>query len=158
MLSFKVAYAVQILDLLRQSKEAMSITSIRDHFVFLPSTSFISGIVRQLDSGRLICNTLPSGGISRYCIMVSLSEITLADLSRIVDDELVLGSPVGLRYWGPGYLIKYPHIKVVEQQLESQVTNYMTSITIEKLLAEQQEHETHKTRQGSAKSKISQHI
>ena len=140
MLSFKVTYAIQILDLLRTSKNSISMSELRDRFSLLPSKTTISDIVHQLDAGRLICNTSLPGAVNRYRIMVGLNEITLSDVSRIVvGSKLVFGTPVCFPYWYPGYSESYPRIAEVEQQLENMVTEFMKSITIEEILAKQQE-------------------
>ena len=139
MLSFKVTYAIQILDMLRGSDIGRSIADIRDHFSFLPTRAFVAGLVRQMETGRLICNTSLPGTCSRYRIMVGFGEVTLYDLSHIVDGALVMGAPIGFRYWSPGYLNTYPHIKEVEQQLESRMREFMESVTIEDILVQQEQ-------------------
>ena len=132
MLSYKTTHAIQILDLLRQSKEGLSLSEIRDHFVFLPSKSFISDIVKKLEAGCLICNALPSG--TRYYIVSDLNNVTLEELTRIVDEVLILSTPVGFSYWQSGYLKSHPRIDKVEQQLEVGITRIMRSVTIGRLI------------------------
>ena len=132
MLSYKTSYAIQILDLLKQSREGMSLIDIRNRFIFLPSKSFISGIVKQLESGRLICNASPKG--TKYHIMSNLNEISLEDLVRLVDTDLVIGAPVGFLYWQPDYLKSRHHIEKVEKHLEDKISEIMHSVTIGKLL------------------------
>ena len=132
MLSYKTTHAIQILDLLRQSKEGLSLSEIRDHFVFLPSKSFISDIVKKLECGSLICNALPSG--TRYYIVSDLSNVTLEELTRIVDEVLVLSTPVGFSYWQPGYLKTHTRIDKVEQQMEAGISKIMRSVTIGRLI------------------------
>ena len=133
MLSYKVTYAIQILDLLRQNNEGMSLLDIQSRFIFLPSKSFISGIIKQLEVGRLICNASPHRG-TRYYIMSNLNDVTLDDLVRIIHDELVLDTHVGFIYWQAGYLKDHPNIIKIEQQLEDKMTEIMKSVTIGKLL------------------------
>jgi len=132
MLSYKVTYAVQILDLLQRSNEGMSLMDIRNHFVFLPSTLVISDITKQLADGQLI--SLPTSRNNKYHIKLRLDDITLHTLSHVVDGKLVFGTPVGFNYWQMGYLSKCPLIGEIEQQLESHVSEVMKSMTVGELL------------------------
>jgi len=139
MLSFKATYAIQILDLLRFSEGGRSLSDIRDHFSYLPTRAFVSGLLRQMEVGRLLCNTSLPGTSSRYRIMVGLREISLYDLSLIVDGVHVTGSPIDFGYWRPGYLTSYPHIKEVEQEFEILVREFMESVTIEDILDQREQ-------------------
>ena len=135
MLSYKVTYAIQILDLLGRSRRGMSLMAIRDQFLFLPSKTFISEIVRQLEAGRLICNAIPSGG-SKYYLMTNLHDITLKDLINAIHEDLVFDTRVGFAYWQTGFLESRPKIKPFEQQLEKYLMKHMKSVTIGELLDE----------------------
>ena len=132
MLSCKTTYAIQILDLLMQNKEGMSLSEIRNHFIFLPNKSFISDIVKRLEAGCLICNALPTG--TRYYIVSDMDTVTLDELIRIADENIVFGTPAGFMYWQPGYLNVHPLIGEVELQLEKKLKDTLKSITIGKLL------------------------
>ena len=132
MLSYRTTHAIQILDLLQQSKDGLSVTNIREHFLFLPAGTIISHIVRQLVIAKFICN-VPAGG-SKYRVIPDLNEITLEHLTRAVDDRLVLGAPVGFPYWQASYLKTHPHIHKMEQKLADQVTRTLNSITVGELL------------------------
>ena len=133
MLSYKITYAIQILDLLSRSKKGVSLVSIRDQFLFLPSKSFISEIVKQLEAGRLICNAVPYGG-TRYYIMTSLNDITLDDLISVLHDTLVFDTHVGFAYWQAGFLKSHPNIAKAEQKLQDEIRGIMKSVTIGELL------------------------
>ena len=131
MLSFKVTYAIQILDMIRQSSNGMSLSDLRERFMFLPNGLVISDITKQLLISRIIYNL--SSQSSRLYIRVNLNEITLSDLSQIVDDKLVLGTPVGFSYWRDSYLDAHSRIKEVETYLESQTSKILKSVTIAEL-------------------------
>ena len=137
MLSFKVTYAIQIFDLLQKHKEGMNISDIRDHFPLLPVCTIISNLVRQMELARFVCRL--SSTDRRLRVNVSLNELTLHELVRSMDDEMVLGQPVGFRRWPFSYLEDRPRIVEIEQQLEEQVTSTLKSVTIGELLTRQEE-------------------
>ena len=134
MLSYKVTYGIQILDLLQQSKGGMSLREIREHFVFLPSRIFISEIAKQFEARRLISKV--SSHSNKYKLMFSVDEITLYALSKVVDGELVFGTPVGFSYWHSGFCNTYPQIEEYEKQLEKKISELLKSITVGDLLAQ----------------------
>ena len=132
MLSCKTTYAIQILDLLWQSEKGMSLTDIRTHFISLPNKLLLTGIVRRLKSGRLVRNASSRGGV--YRLACDLNDITLDDLTRVVDDALVLGTPVDFLYWQEDFLKAYPRIARVEESMQEKIAHMMKSVTIGKLL------------------------
>ena len=135
MLSYKITYAIQILDLLSRSKRGVSLMAIRDQFLFLPSKTFISEIVKQLEAGRLICNAIPYGG-TKFYLMTNLHDITLKNLVNVLYEELVLDTRVGFAYWQAGFLKSHPNVKPFERQLEKHLMQYMNSVTIGEMLEE----------------------
>ena len=135
MLSFKTTHAIQILDLLQRNEEGLSVTNIRNHFLFLPNGAIISNIVWQLSVGKLIGSV--SAGNSKYRIITNLNDITLEQLVHIVDDTFVMGTPVGFLYWQIDYLNSHPRIAEVEQQLQEQIKSTLRSITVAELLKQQ---------------------
>ena len=132
MLSFKVTYAIQILDLLREHEEGLPVSDIRDHFPFLPVGTIISGLVRQMELARLIRR--PSATDKRLRVNVSLNDLTLHELVQIMDSEVVLGQPVGFRHWPFGYLDTRPRVVEVEQGLENALFGVMKTVTIAGML------------------------
>ena len=143
MLSYKITYAIQILDLLSHSKRGVSLMSIRDCFLLLPSKTFISEIVKQLEAGRLICNAAPYGG-SRFYLMTRLASVTLQDLVNVLHEELVFDTHVGFAYWQSGFLKSRPKIKLFERGLEKHLMRFMKSVTIGELLEGDEEGGLHK--------------
>ena len=137
MLSFRTTYAIQILDLLDHSSNGLSITDIRQQFLYLPSGTIISYIVRQLTLAKVVDNVSLGRG-SRYRITSDLNAITLEQLVHIVDDSFVMGTPVGFLYWQVNYLNTHPRISEFEQQLEEQVKSILRSITVAELLKRQE--------------------
>ena len=135
MLSYKITYAIQILDLLSRNKRGVSLMVIRNQFLFLPSKTFISEIVKQLEAGRLICNAIPYGG-TKYYIMTNLYDISLKDLVNVIHDDLVFDTHVGFAYWQAGFLKSHPNIKPFEQGLEKRLMDFIQSVTIGELLEE----------------------
>ena len=135
MLSFKVTYALQILDLLQKHKDGINILDLRKSFPFLPVETIITDIVHRLNTVCLIAK--PGSRDNRYRINVSLSDLTLYDLSQFMDGAPVLGNPVGFRYWSYGYLDSRPYISDIEQQLRDQIIDTMKSVTVAELLKEQ---------------------
>ena len=131
MLSVKTTYALQILDILLHHENAMNISDLRNRFPFLPATTFISTLVNKMEVAQLISR--PSGG-RKYYIKKSLNELTLYDLVAIVDDAVVLGQPVGFRYWPFRYLDNHTNIASLENSLEVAVCDLMKSVTVEELL------------------------
>ena len=135
MLSFKVTYAIQIFDLLHQSEEGISASDLRRHFPLLPVGTIISDVVRQMEAANLIGK--PSSKNNRYRIKVALDNLTLYELVQAMDNEiLVLGYPVGFRYWSYGYLDDRPNIVATERKLEATLTDVMRKVTVGELLME----------------------
>ena len=134
MLSYKVTYAIQILDALRQSREGLSMQQLRERFVMLPSNTLITDTVRQMEAGRIICNVSPSPRGRRFRVMAALDQLTLYDLAKVVDTRVVLGTPVGFSYWSPGYGERHPMIMETEQKLEQTVTELLRSTSVGALL------------------------
>ena len=134
MLSFKVTYAIQIFDLLHQSEEGISVSDLRRHFPLLPSGTIISDVVRQMELANLIGK--PSSK-NRYRIKVALDSLTLYELVQAMDNGLlVLGYPVGFRYWSYGYLDDRPNIVATERKLEATLEDVMRKVTVGELLME----------------------
>ena len=131
MLSVKTTYALQILDILLRNENTMNISDIRNRFPFLPATTFISTLVNKMEVAQLIAR--PSGG-RKYYIKKPLNELTLYDLVAIVDEAVVLGPPVGFRYWPFSYLDNHANIASLENSLEVAVCDLMKSVTVEELL------------------------
>ena len=148
MLSYKVTYGIQILDLLQQSKRGMSLSEIRAHFIFLPSRIFISDITKQFESHRLISKI--SSHSNRYKLMFSVDEITLCALSKVVDGELVFGTPVGFNYWHLGYCNAHPQIEEYEKQLGKEVSELLKSTTVGDLLAKKEKQKRQKIKKAGA--------
>ena len=140
MLSYKVTYAIQILDLLGRSKRGLSLMAIRDQFLFLPSKTFISETVRQLETGRLICNAMPSSS-SKYYLMTNLHDITLKDLVNAIHEELVFDTHAGFAYWQAGFIKSRSKIKLFERHLEKHLMDFMQSVTVGELLEEDSQDE-----------------
>ena len=138
MLSYKITYAIQILDLLSRSKRGLSLMAIRDRFLFLPSKTFISEIVKQLETGRLICNAIPSVG-TKFYLMANLHDVTLKDLVNVLYEDLVFDTRVGFAYWQTGFLKSRPNIKPFERGLEKHLMQYMKSATVGQLLEEKED-------------------
>ena len=133
MLSFRVTYALQILDLLQQSEEGIAISDLRGHFPLLPSGTIISDTVRQMELANMIGK--PSTKNNRYRIKMVLNNLTLYDLVETMDKEvLVLGHPVGFRYWSHGYLDNRPNIVATERKLEATLADLMQKVTVGELL------------------------
>ena len=134
MLSFKVTYSLQILDLLLKHKDGINVSDLRKSFPFLPVGTIISDLVQRMYTSSLLSK---SSRDNRYRLNVSLSDLTLYDLSQFMDGDLVFGNPVGFRHWSYGYLDSRPHISDIEQQLRDQVIDTMKSVTVAELLKEQ---------------------
>ena len=134
MLSYKVTYAIQILDVLCHSREGLSVQQLRGRFVLLPVGTLISDTVRQLEAGRIICNVAPAPRGRKFRIMAALDRLTLYELAQVVDSHIVLGTPVGFSYWTPGYLEHYPKITEVEKKLEQAVVKRLQATTVGYLL------------------------
>jgi len=132
MLSFKVTYAIQILDILRHHDDGLLISELRNRFILLPNGTLISDMVRQMEAMRLI--GCASSNSRRYRILVPIDKLTLYDLVRVMDDPIVLGTPVGFDYWSPGYIEARPHIADIENWMEESVATMMKGITIEELM------------------------
>ena len=132
MLSFKVTYALQVLDLLQHSPNGMTLGELKDQFLLLPSGTIISDTVKQLESGRLICNISPKG--KRYRVMSSLNDISLYDLVHLMDGKILLGKQIGFDYWPANYLKTHPQIAEVERQLEESVAGITKMVTVGKLI------------------------
>ena len=132
MLSFKVTYALQLLTVVSQSDCGLSIMDLRNRFTLLPSGTIISAIVRRLESGGIIGRLTPRD--NRYCLLVSLDDLTLYDLVCLLDGRLVLGSSVGFDYWSPGYLDDHPYIVDIDSHLEAHLSGLLQSVTVGHLL------------------------
>ena len=92
MLSFQTTYAIQILDLLQQSEDGVSVSDIHAHFTHLPTRTIITDVVRSMERGEVIRRV--SGRNMRLRIDVSLSKLTLYDLILIMDGKLEFGKSV----------------------------------------------------------------
>ena len=134
MLSYKVTYAIQILELIRHSKEGMSLNDLRYRFRYLPNGLVISDIAKQLMFSRIIGSS--SSKSSRFQIKADLNELTVSDLILTLDDKLVFGAPVGFNYWQDGFLETHTHISELEQSLESHISWILKSVSIAELLEE----------------------
>ena len=132
MLSFKVTYAIQILDLLHRNKEGILISDIHSSFPYLPSRTIVSDTVRLMEKGGVIRKI--SERNRRLRIAVPLSDLTLYDLSQVMDGGIGLGKSVGFNRWYFGYLETHPHIAETEQRLEDSIASEMRTITVAGLI------------------------
>ena len=132
MLSFKVTYSIQILDCLRKKEKGLTLTELRNHFIFLPTGTIISDLVLQLRRHNLV--TTVSGSSSRLCLNCNLEELSLHTLICAVDEKFVLGQPVGFSYWTPGYLSNHPEIDNIQSQMTEQITEITKNTNVGRML------------------------
>ena len=131
MLSFQTTYAIQILDLLQQSEDEMSVSDIHTHFTYLPTRTIITDVVRSMEIGELIRKI--SGRDRRLRIAVSLSKMTLYDLILIMDGKIEFGKPVCFPHWYSDYLRRRPHVAEMERELEEKITAVLRTVTVAEL-------------------------
>jgi len=81
----------------------------------------------------------PSSKNNRYRIKVRLNNLILYELVETMNKEvLVLGNPVGFRYWSYGYLDDRPNIVATERNLETTLVDLMQKVTVGELLTDKE--------------------